>query len=282
LATQANKPQRFVGYACFFHGRAAFAKVNILQATFHWLQDSRFAHVAFLLLLANFTRQGPPRMVPPLEIQTIVSAPFSENSYVVRLPGKTSVLVIDPGLEPELISDCLKDQDLTAVAILNTHGHADHIGGNGYLKGQYPQAPIVIGANEAHMLTDADANLSAPFGLPVVSPQADRLVYEGDIVDYAGIPLEVLEVPGHSPGHVVFLYRSDPPVLFGGDVLFRESIGRYDFPGCDGRLLFSGIRAKLFSLPPATIVYPGHGPVTTIGHEKQANPFVGDNSTFQE
>ena len=83
-------------------------------------------------------------------------------------------------------------------------------------------------------------------------------------------------MPGHSPGHVVFWYRGNPPVVFGGDVLFRGSIGRHDFPNSDGPLLLRGIRGKLLTLPPETVVYPGHGPVTTIGHEKQTNPFVGD------
>src|SRR5262249_5913115 len=123
-------------------------------------------------------------------------------------------------------------------------------------------------------LTDANANLSAPFGMPITSPPADRVVREGEPIDAAGIMLEVLEVPGHSPGHVVYLWRGDPSILFGGDVLFRGGIGRDDFPGSEGPLLFEGIRSKLYRLPPNTVVYPGHGPVTTIGHEKRTNPFV--------
>jgi glyoxylase-like metal-dependent hydrolase (beta-lactamase superfamily II) len=215
-------------------------------------------------------------MATPLEIHTIVSQPFAENTYVVWRPERTDALVIDPGLEPESILDFLQDQQRTPAALLNTHGHADHIGGNATLKQTYPEAPLIIGADEARLLTDADANLSAPFGFPVVSPRADRLVREGDVVEAAGIRLEVLDLPGHSPGHIVFVYRGEPLLVFGGDVLFREGIGRYDFPGSDGRLLFEGIRTKLFTLPPTTIVYPGHGPVTTVGHEKRANPFVGE------
>ena len=126
------------------------------------------------------------------------------------------------------------------------------------------------------MLVDAEANLSAPFGLPVVSPAADRLVAEGDRLEPAGIPLEVFEIPGHSPGHIVFVHRARPAIVFGGDVLFRGSVGRTDFPGGSSERLFDGIRAKLFTLPDDTVVYPGHGPVTTTGHEKRTNPFVGD------
>jgi len=125
-------------------------------------------------------------------------------------------------------------------------------------------------------LTDAELNLSAPFGLPITSPAADRLVREGDVLEHAGIRLEVLEIPGHSPGHVVFVHRSEPLVVFGGDVLFRGSIGRTDFPGSNGPLLLQGIRTKLFPLPPDTVVYPGHGPVTTVAQEKRFNPFVGE------
>jgi glyoxylase-like metal-dependent hydrolase (beta-lactamase superfamily II) len=215
-------------------------------------------------------------MAAPLEIHTIVSQPFAENTYVVWRPGRSDALVIDPGLEPEEILGFLRTRRLTPAALLNTHGHADHIGGNAALKQAFPEAPLLIGADEEHLLTDATANLSAPFGMPIVSPRADRLVREGDVVEAAGIRLDVLDVPGHSPGHVVFVYRDEPIVLFGGDVLFRESIGRYDFPGSDGRLLMTGIRTKLFTLPPSTVVYPGHGPTTTVGHEKRANPFVGE------
>jgi glyoxylase-like metal-dependent hydrolase (beta-lactamase superfamily II) len=100
-------------------------------------------------------------------------------------------------------------------------------------------------------------------------------VSEGDVVELAGIRLEVLDVPGHSPGHVVFVWRDSPTLVFGGDVLFRGSIGRSDFPGGDHELLLRGIREKLFPLAPDTVVYPGHGPVTTVGHEKRTNPFVG-------
>lgn len=210
------------------------------------------------------------------QIRTVVSEPFQENTYVVWLPGRTDALVIDPGLEPELVLDLLRDEGLTPAALLNTHGHADHIGGNAALKQAFPQAPLVIGATEAPLLTDARANLSAGFGMPVTSPPADRTVREGDAIEAAGLTLEVLDVPGHSPGHVVFLVRGAPHLVFGGDVLFRGSIGRYDFPGSSGPLLFEGIRTKLFTLPGDTVVYPGHGPVTTVGHEKRTNPFVGE------
>src|SRR5262249_18481734 len=142
----------------------------------------------------------------PLEIRTVVSMPFEENTYVVWLPGRTDAVVFDPGLEPELILDFLRGEGLTVGAVVNTHGHADHIGGNAALKQAFPEAPLLIGAGDARMLVDAEANLSAGFGVPITSPAADRTVAEGDVVEAAGLRFEVFEVPGHSPGHVVFVY----------------------------------------------------------------------------
>jgi hydroxyacylglutathione hydrolase len=211
-----------------------------------------------------------------LQIHTLVSLPFEENTYVVWQPPRTEALVVDPGLEPDLILDFLHQQGLGVCAILNTHGHADHIGGNAVVKAEYSAAPLMIGHQDAIMLTDADANLSAPFGMPITSPVADRLLHEGDVVEEGGIRLEVLEIPGHSPGHVVYLYRGQPRLVFGGDVLFRGSVGRTDFPGGSSQQLLAGIRAKLFALPPDTVVYTGHGPVTTIAHVRRTNPFVGE------
>jgi hydroxyacylglutathione hydrolase len=208
------------------------------------------------------------------EVHTIVSMPFEENSYIVWQESGKGAVVIDPGLEPDLILDFLREHDLTAKAILNTHGHADHIGGNGALKSTFPDAPLIIGEREAPMLTDAQANLSAPFGLPITSPPADRTVNEGDTVEAAGLTFEVYEIPGHSPGHVVFVVRGSPCLVFGGDVLFRGGIGRFDFPGGSEAQLLGGIRRKLFTLSPNTVIYPGHGPVTTVGHEMKTNPFL--------
>jgi glyoxylase-like metal-dependent hydrolase (beta-lactamase superfamily II) len=183
-------------------------------------------------------------------------------------------VVIDPGLEPDLILEFLRERDLTTEAILNTHGHADHIGGNGAVKAAFPDAPLIIGEREAPMLTDAEINLSAPFGMPITSPPADRTVNEGDTVKAADLAFEVYEIPGHSPGHVVFLLRGSPCLVFGGDVLFRGGIGRFDFPGGSEAQLLGGIRKKLFTLPPDTVIYPGHGPVTTVAHEMKTNPFL--------
>jgi glyoxylase-like metal-dependent hydrolase (beta-lactamase superfamily II) len=212
-----------------------------------------------------------------VQVQTIVSQPFAENSYVLWRDGAIEAVVVDPGFEPEVILEFLSDRGLTLVAIVNTHGHVDHIAGNRALKEAFPAAPVVIGHGDADMLLDPELNLSAGFGIPVTSPPKDQAVREGDELTPAGIPMTCREVPGHSPGHVVyFIEGTSPPMLLGGDVLFRGGVGRWDFPGGDFDQLAAGIRGKLWPLPAETVVYPGHGPVTTIGHERRTNPFVGE------
>ena len=212
-----------------------------------------------------------------VNVHVIESEPFAENSYVVWADGNAEAFVIDPGFEPDLILTFLGKKGLALAAIVNTHGHVDHIAGNRAVKKAFPDAPIIIGVGDAPMLTDAMLNLSGPFGFDVTSPPADRTVTDGEKLTVAGIPLEVLEIPGHSPGHVVYLTRdADPMIVLGGDVLFNGSVGRTDFPGGSFATLAAGIRAKLWPLSGDTKVFPGHGPPTTLGEEKRTNPFVGD------
>ena len=215
-------------------------------------------------------------------IRVVTSALFDENAYLIALPGAVECVVVDPGLEPHEIFGEIERHGWRPEAILNTHGHADHIAGNAAMKDRWPDCPLIIGAGDASKLTDPVGNLSAGYGVPLVSPPADRLVHEGDVLELAGLRWEVLETPGHCSGHVVFVARQTSPVLIvGGDVLFAGSIGRSDFPDSDPRALEASIKNKLFKFPDDAVVLTGHGPPTTIGQEKRSNPFVGEGATFE-
>jgi glyoxylase-like metal-dependent hydrolase (beta-lactamase superfamily II) len=218
---------------------------------------------------SNFVKQV-------LQLATVVSLPFEQNSYVASLSGRNDCLVIDPGLEPEKILKHLADRQLTPGAILITHGHSDHIGGNAALKERWPGCPLVIGTGDAAKLIDPWQNLSAAFGESIVSPAADVTLNDGDLYQAAGFDLQVRTIPGHSAGHVAYLWEGQiPAIVWVGDIIFAGSIGRTDFPDGDLRQLVLGIRSKLFALPDDTILLPGHGPATTVGEEKRHNPFVG-------
>jgi hydroxyacylglutathione hydrolase len=227
---------------------------------------------------AIIAARGDQFIFPPSEIhwQTIISEPFAENTYVAHLVGRTECVIVDPGLQPRLIVEYVEQAQLAPAAFLITHAHADHIGGNAALKRRWPNCPIVIGRLEAPALTDPWLNLSGQFGLPVTSPEADVFLDDGEVYEVAGFRFVVRLIPGHAPGHIVFIWEGARPIhVFGGDVLFAGSIGRTDFPGGSFEALRAGIEQHLFTLPDDTIVLPGHGPATTTGVEKQTNPFVG-------
>ena len=216
-----------------------------------------------------------------LVFHTIVSEQFgfNENAYLLHVEGASAAVVVDPGFDVEAILAAIDEHGLQLEAILLTHGHGDHIAGVIPLKQAYPEIPVVIGRGDAPKLSDPVGNLSAGFGVGLVVPEADRLVDEGDRVDYAGLEFSVLELPGHSRGHIAYYYeKSDPPVLVAGDVLFAGSIGRTDFPDGSFQELAGAIAGKVFPLPNDTIVLTGHGPITTVGRERATNPFVGEGA----
>lgn len=211
-----------------------------------------------------------------LELATIVSRGFSQNAYIAHRAGRGDCVIVDPGFDSQAMEQYLATHHLTPHAILNTHGHIDHIAGNDALKRGWPDCRLVIGREDADKLTDPRANLSALYGPGQTSPPADELVDDGDTYTAAGVAFDVLAIPGHSRGHVVYLWKGgDPWVLFGGDVLFQGSIGRFDFPDGDGHALLTAIRTKLLVLPDDTRVLPGHGAATTIGWERRHNPYLG-------
>ncbi len=200
-----------------------------------------------------------------------------ENTLIVHRKGQPECVIVDPGFEPSKIIKLLETRGMQPAAILLTHGHVDHIAGNFALCERFCDLPLIVGRNDAPLLADPLKNLSALGGVSITSPPASRLVGEGDVVDAAGLQFHVRDVPGHSPGHVVYILPGETPmIVLGGDVLFQGSIGRCDFPGGDQELLVRGIRTKLFPLPDDTRVYPGHGPMTTVGAERRTNPFCGD------
>lgn len=210
-------------------------------------------------------------------VAKVISIPFDENTYLFHLPGRQDCVVFDPGLQPAAIIELLDDRDLVPAAILCTHGHTDHIAGNEALKERWPEAPLVIGRGDAPKLTDPMGNLSAMFGFEVTSPEADRTVVGGEVYEAAGMKWLVLDTPGHSSGHVSFVCEAPDGKTHAvaGDVLFRGSVGRTDFPDGDFETLRESIHSQLFTLPDEAVVYPGHGPTTTVGEEKRSNPFVG-------
>ena len=180
-------------------------------------------------------RSGAP--VSEFTIETVESAPFAQNAYLLWRPGQAQAIVFDPGFDTRSLRAWLDGRDLGLAAIMNTHGHADHIAGNRAMKDVYPEAPLCIGRNEAFLLRDPDANLSAPFGQPLVSPEPDRLLADGERITLAGFDFEVREIPGHSPGSVVFVCDEfNPHFVIGGDVLFSGSVGRTDLGGDFGLL----------------------------------------------
>ncbi|MCX7703770.1 MAG: MBL fold metallo-hydrolase, partial [Planctomycetota bacterium] len=162
------------------------------------------------------------------------------------------------------------------IYIVNTHGHIDHILANPDMKVAYPEAELCIHELDAPLLVNSQRNLSVFIGRSFESPPADRLLKEDDELKLGRLRFRVIHIPGHSEGGIC-LYTEDekPPVLFAGDAVFQCSIGRTDFPGGSHRKLVTAIKEKLLVLPDETIVYPGHGPKTTIGFEKKNNPFLG-------
>lgn len=209
-----------------------------------------------------------------MKINRLILGDFQTNCYVVRTDESAmDCLIVDAGLDADDLIELLKRDRLNPVATVLTHGHADHIVGTAALREHFPQTRVYIHKLDASMLADPRANLSAFAGMVFTAEPADVLLEDGDTVEQAGIALKVLHTPGHTPGGIC-LYAEQEGLVFVGDTLFADSVGRTDFPGGDMDQLIESIRTKLFTLPENTAVYPGHGMRTTIGREKRSNPYV--------
>ena len=209
-------------------------------------------------------------------IKALAVGPIMANCFIVGCKETLEAVVIDPGDEADRILQSVTDLNLTVKNILNTHGHFDHVSAN---KGIHAAtgAPILIHALDAPMLQQISAS-AANWGLTAQdSPRPDRTIDEGDTITFGKITFKVIHTPGHTPGGVSFYADGH---VFVGDTLFAGSIGRTDFPGGDFRTLKSSIQNKLFTLGDEIRVHTGHGPETTIGREKQYNPFVGVNAMY--
>ena len=209
-----------------------------------------------------------------MKIETFTLGAYETNCYLLReSESAKDCLIIDIGLEAGRLIDFLHKENLNPVAVVLTHGHIDHIAGVTMLRNDFPNTKIYIHKLDAKMLTEAASNLSAMTGQLFTTEPADLIVEDKSIIDEAGVKLEVLHTPGHSPGGIC-LYSKDDGVVFTDDALFADSVGRTDFPEGSMELLINSIREKLLALPDDTIVYPGHGPETTIAREKAYNQFL--------
>ncbi len=210
-----------------------------------------------------------------ITVQRFENNPFAENTYILFDESKACVIV-DPGMytseEEHVVFRFIDENQLVPEILVNTHCHVDHVLGN---KVVYEQFGLLPQFHELEAAILSDVQVRAPlFGLRYEqSPIPLDFLVETDNITFGNSCLEILFVPGHSPGHVCFYSEADH-LLIGGDVLFRGSIGRTDLPGGNHQQLLKNIQEKIYTLPDQTVVFPGHGYETTVGKEKKTNPFV--------
>lgn len=211
-----------------------------------------------------------------IHVESFTFNPFSENTYVLHNTDTLEAAIIDPGCyepeEQEQLKKYIEEKGLTPTLLLNTHCHIDHVLGNWYVKKTW-NLHLQIHQVEAQVLR-AVPTYAPMYGFARYQPaEPDQWLEEGQQLKLGNSTLEIIFVPGHAPGHVVF-WQPEQKFCINGDCLFFGSIGRTDLPGGDHNTLIRSIREKLLTLPDDTQVYCGHGPATTIGQEKKINPFL--------
>lgn len=208
---------------------------------------------------------------------TVITLPvggLETNCYVVAERASGAALCIDPGADAAGIARRAQRENMTVQGIALTHGHGDHIGAVARLRKEW-NVPVYIHTADAAMLTSAARNLSVLLGAHIVTDAADATLEDDATLTFGGTSVRVLHTPGHTPGGVCyFIDAATPPLLFSGDTLFRREVGRCDLAGGSWPTLQRAIREKLYVLPGATRVFPGHGPATTIAEEMRENPHV--------
>lgn len=205
-----------------------------------------------------------------MEVYRLEVMPLGTNCYLAYDENTKDGIVVDPGGSAKDIGEAIDRLGLHIVAVINTHGHWDHIGANDAVKTK-TGAPVYIHEADAEFLTNPAYNISSMMGYSSSVAPADGLLHEGDTVNFGSCTLKVLHTPGHTPGGIT-LYGEG--VAFTGDTLFFRSVGRSDLPGGDYNALIESIKNKLMTLDEDTLVYTGHGIPTRIGDEKTGNPFV--------
>lgn len=201
--------------------------------------------------------------------------PFATNCYVVHESNAAGApcWIVDASFAPAPLIGYIRDQALRPERIILTHAHLDHIAGLDELREAFPGVPAAIHELERDYLEDPEQNLSAGYGFPVSVRAAEQLLRGGENLSLGNSSWRIHHTPGHSPGGIT-LHCADAGIALVGDTLFRESIGRFDFPHSDQRALERSIRDTLYRFPDETRILPGHGPETTISHEKRRNPYV--------